>query len=82
VHRWLAAQQDRIALFFLPGYSPELNPGRVVESGHQVARGPSTSQGPSAYDEDRYAVICAAPRNKPAKVRRYFARNMLAYAAA
>ena len=26
VEQWLSDHQDRIALFFLPGYSPELNP--------------------------------------------------------
>ena len=30
VQRWLAAQQDRIALFFLPGYSPEQNPDELL----------------------------------------------------
>ena len=28
--RWLAAQGDRIAVFYLPGYSPELNPDELL----------------------------------------------------
>ncbi|MDV2997200.1 MAG: hypothetical protein N4J56_006905 [Chroococcidiopsis sp. SAG 2025] len=30
VHQWLEKHQDRIRLFFLPAYSPELNPDELL----------------------------------------------------
>lgn len=30
--RWVAEHQDRIALFFMPGYSPELNPDEYLNN--------------------------------------------------
>jgi transposase len=41
VQRWLAAQQDRIALFFLPGYSPEQNPDELLTRTTSRARAAS-----------------------------------------
>ena len=78
--RWLASQQQRIALFFLPGYSPT-EPRRVVEPRRQIARGPPASQRPNAHDESLRAHL-RSTQKQPAEVRRYFHEEHVAYAAA
>ena len=33
VKKWLSDNQDQICLFYLPSYSPELNPDEMLKSG-------------------------------------------------
>ena len=80
VQRWLATQQDRIALFFLPGYSPELNPDELL---NQDIKSHAGRQRP----KDQVHMMRSlrghlrSTQKQPAKVRRYFREEHVAYAA-
>lgn len=81
VRRWLAAQQQRIALFFLPGYSPELNPDELL---NQDAKSHAGRQRPKDQTHMMKSLRAHLRRTQkqPAKVRRFFHEKHVAYAAA
>ena len=82
VKRWLAANQERIALFFLPSYSPDLNPDEFlnqdVKSNALGRRRPA----------DRSQMIAGlrsylhSTQRQPGIVRSYFHADSVRYAAA
>jgi transposase len=81
VRRWLRENSDRIELCFLPGYSPELNPDELL---NQEVKAHAGRRRP----EDQKQMMCAlrehlrSTQRQPAKVRRYFHEQHVAYAAA
>jgi transposase len=81
VQRWLAAQQGRIALFFLPGYSPELNPDELL---NQDVKSHAGRQRPADQKQMMRSLRrrLRSTQKQPAKVRRYFHEEHVAYAAA
>ena len=80
VQRWLAAQQGRIALFFLPGYSPELNPDELL---NQDVKSHAGRQRPKNKVQRMKSLRgrLRSTQKQPAKVRRYFHEEHVAYAA-
>jgi transposase len=82
VQRWLAANARKIALFFLPGYSPDLNPDEFlnqdVKSNALGRRRPATQsemiKGVRAY--------LRSTQRQPEIVKRYFHAEPVRYAAA
>ena len=82
VKRWLAANAGKIALFFLPGYSPDLNPDEFlnqdVKSNALGRRRPATQsemiRGVRAY--------LRSTQRQPEIVKSYFHAEPVRYAAA
>ena len=82
VKRWLAANAGKIVLFFLPGYSPDLNPDEFlnqdVKSNALGRRRPATQsemiKGVRAY--------LRSTQRQPEIVKRYFHAEPVRYAAA
>jgi len=81
VQRWLAAQQDRIALFFLPGYSPELNPDELLNQDIKSHAGRQRPKDPVQMMRSLRGHL-RSTQKQPGKVRRYFREEHVAYAAA
>lgn len=80
VQRWLA-RQDRIALFFLPGYSPELNPDELLNQDVKSHAGRQRPQDQMQMMRSLRGRL-RSTQKQPAKVRRYFHEEHVAYAAA
>lgn len=80
VQRWLATQQDRIALYFLPGYSPELNPDELLNQDVKSRTGRQRPQDQVHMMRSLRGYL-RSTQKKPAKVRRYFQEEHVAYAA-
>jgi len=78
--RWLAEHADRIEMFFLPGYSPQLNPDELL---NQDAKQHAGRQRPR--DQTQMIVNLRShlrsTQRQPDKVRRYFHEEHVAYAA-
>lgn len=81
VKRWLAAQPQRIALFFLPGYSPELNPDELL---NQDVKSHAGRQRPTDQTHMMKSLRAhlRSTQKQPAKVRRFFHEKHVTYAAA
>ena len=81
VKRWLAAHGAQIALFFLPGYSPELNPDELLNQ--DVKTNALGRRRPGNLVEmigDTRAYL-RSTQKQPAIVRRYFQGRHVRYAA-
>jgi transposase len=81
VQRWLATQPDRLALFFLPGYSPELNPDELLNQDVKSHAGRQRPKDQTHMMKSLRAHL-RSTQKQPAKVRRYFHEEHVAYAAA
>ena len=81
VRRWLAAQQQRITLFFLPGYSPELNPDELLNQDVKSHAGRQRPKDQTHMMKSLRAHL-RSPQKQPTKVRRFFHEKHVAYAAA
>ena len=81
VKRWLAANHQRIALSFLPGYSPDLNPDEFLNQ--DVKSNALGRQRPANQTEMIAGVrsyLCSTQR-QPEIVKSYFQANPVRYAA-
>ena len=82
VRRWLDANRRRIRMFFLPGYSPELNPDEYLNN--DVKSNAVGRQRPA----DQWEMIAQVrsylrqTQGRPEIVRNYFNHEDVAYAAA
>ncbi|MDX9700869.1 MAG: AMP-binding protein [Rhodocyclaceae bacterium] len=81
VREWLAEQQDRIEVFHLPPYSPELNPSEYFNGDlkGEIQRGIP----PKDITDLRRTVLGHSLRiqKSPARVRGYFRNRRIRYAA-
>lgn len=81
VQQWLAQHDERIEAFYLPSYSPELNPDEMANADIKQA---VTTHAPS---RTRLQLVKATARhlrsvqNKPERIRRYFEHEPVRYAA-
>lgn len=81
VEKWLSENEGRISLFFLPSYSPELNPDELL---NQDIKGNAFRRGRVADRQDMMTKTRAYLRScqcRPGKVKRYFEGEKVAYAA-
>lgn len=81
VKAWLDAHRDRLEMFFLPSYSPELNPDELLNADLKAA---ITKQAPKrAKGELKRAVIRHLRKiaKSPQRVRQYFQHEPVRYAA-
>jgi transposase len=80
-HAWLEAQRDRIELFYLPGYSPELNPDECLNQdvkSNAVGRKRARDQAELMSNVRRHL---RSTQRRPEKVKRYFREEHVTYAA-
>lgn len=82
VETFVAEQQDRMKLVFLPTYSPELNPDELLNQ--DVKSNTVRKQRPSSAGQmiGQVRSYLHSRQKQPALVRRYFKHNKVRYAAA
>ena len=81
VQDWLAAHKQEIEVFYLPAYSPELNPAEYLNNDlkQQVHSKPPTMS--VTQLEERTAAALRSLQKLPARISRYFQHPSIAYAA-
>jgi transposase len=81
VQRWLARHAARLALFFLPGYSPDLNPDEFLNQ--DVKSNALGRQRPATRAEmiDGVRSYLRSTQRQPAIVKSYFHAESVHYAA-
>lgn len=81
VRRWLAARAARIRLFFLPAYSPDLNPDELLNQ--DVKSNSLGRRRPRNRDEliDNLRSYLRSTQKQPRIVSNYFQHESVAYAA-
>lgn len=81
VKAWLDERRERIEVFFLPAYAPELNPDEYLNGDlkQQVRSGPSVRSREAL--EGRVRSAMRRLQSKPERIRSYFRHPKVAYAA-
>lgn len=81
VSQWIARHEDRLARFFLPGYSPELNPDELLNQ--DVKSNAIGRQRPNTQTEmiDNLRSYLRSTQKQPAAVKAYFQEQHVRYAA-
>jgi transposase len=82
VNAWVAANQEHLRLFFLPSYSPELNPDELL---NQDLKGNALrTRRPSSKEEllGKVRQFLRSKQKQPGKVKRYFDEKHVRYARA
>lgn len=82
VRQWIERHCDRIRLFFLPSYSPELNPDELLN--HDVKANAVGRQRPKTQTEmiNNIRSYLRSRQHQPNIVRRFFHEKHVLYAAA
>ena len=81
VHAWLSTRQDKIELFFLPSYSPELNPDEYLNCDLKAKISvdkPTRKKGDMKIKLHKHMRSIQA---QPERVKSYFKHSKIAYAA-
>ena len=81
VKRWLAANHKKIALFFLPGYSPDLNPDEFL---NQDVKSNALGRQRPAHQTEMIAGVRSylhSTQRQPELVKSYFHADSVRYAA-
>ena len=80
VHEWLDLRTDSIEIFYLPPYSPEINPDEILNRDFKT----ELRTRPAAKNSDALKQIAmkfmTALGNTPTRVARYFKSRHIAYA--
>ena len=81
VEQWLAKRSDRIEMFFLPGYAPELNPDEYLNQ--DVKSNAVGRQRPASQRQmmQQVRTYLRSTQRQPEIVRSYFHADEVAYAA-
>ena len=82
VRQWLERHADRVRLFFLPAYSPELNPDELLN--HDVKANAVGRQRPKNQAEmiENIRSYLRSTQRHPNVVQNFFREKHVAYAAA
>jgi transposase len=82
VLRWIESQGGRLRIFYLPGYSPELNPDEYLN--HDVKSNAVGRLRPIDQPQmlDMLRTYLRSTQRRPQIVRSYFRAKDVAYAAA
>jgi len=82
VRQWVEANADRIELFYLPGYAPELNPDELLNQ--DVKTNALGRRRPENQDDMITSVrrYLHSTQRQPWIVRNYFRESNVRYAAA
>lgn len=81
VSRWMKANKTRIRVFFLPGYSPELNPDEML---NQDVKSNAVGRKRAATREELVSTVrgyLKSRQRQPHIVRKYFNEEHVRYAA-
>lgn len=81
VKAWVAERQDKIELFYLPSYSPELNPDEMANADIKQA---VTTKAPARTKLQLVKATSSHLRSvqkQPERIRRYFEHGPVRYAA-
>ncbi len=80
VKRWVAKHHQDIELFYLPAYSPQLNPDELLNQ--DVKTNAVGRQRPRTRDDLKYRVrsFLWSLQKTPERVRRYFHAPQVRYA--
>ncbi len=81
VRDWLADELDRIDLFFLPSYSPELNPDEYLNADLKARMSAAEPVRDGAHLKHKVVSHLRSIQKQPARVRSYFRANSIRYAA-
>lgn len=81
VKRWLAGKTDRIEVFFLPSYSPELNPDEYLNADLKARLNGAEPVRGSAHLKRKVLSHLRSIQKQPARVRSYFKAGPIRYAA-
>ena len=81
VKEWVGKNQDKIALFFLPSYSPEMNPDEYLNC--DLKQGLSAKKSPKNKDilQNNVKQHMDFLTNTPERVKKYFKHKSIEYAA-
>ena len=81
VKQWVEDNKDKIALFFLPSYSPELNPDEYLncdlKQGMSMKKAPKTKENLQANVKEHMEMLIKSPN----RVKKYFKHKSIQYAA-
>lgn len=80
VKAWLAKRKDRIRCFFLPAYSPELNPDELVNADLKLGIGRREPAFDKVELECQMREHMEANRNSPDKMKKLFNKPSVNYA--
>lgn len=81
VQRWLERHDERIEAFYLPSYSPELNPDELANADIKQAVTTQASVRTRLQLVKATTLHLRSVQNKPARVCRYFEHEPVRYAA-
>ena len=81
VKAWLADKKDKIEIFYLPSYSPELNPDERLNADLKYAIGSKVSARTKKRLRDVASAHMALIEASPERVMKYFQDPRVAYAA-
>ena len=81
VRDWLSEHEDQIELFFLPSYSPELNPDEYLNC--DLKQGVHSGTPARSKDQLKKKALCHLRKlqKQPKRVAKYFKHPKIAYAA-
>jgi len=82
IEEWLAEREDKVKLFFLPSYSPELNPDELANQDikSNIFREGRAKDKPELMGKMR--GFLRSRQRRPARVQKYFEGKHVAYAKA
>lgn len=81
VKTWLADKTEQIELFFLPSYSPELNPDEYLNADLKAGLNAAEPVRGSAHLNRKVLLPLRSIQKQPARVRSYFKADPIRYAA-
>ena len=81
VKAWLADKKDKIEIFYLPSYSPELNPDERLNADLKYAIGSKISARTQKKLKDAATAHMQLIETSPERVKKYFQDPRVAYAA-
>jgi diphthamide synthase subunit DPH2 len=82
VKEWLSEHKDKIAVFYIPSYSPELNPDEYLncdlKQGMSAIKAPKNVQTLEKNVQNHMDML----QDNPERVKKYFKHESIKYAAA
>lgn len=81
VKEWLAGKAEQIELFFLPSYSPELNPDEYLNADLKARMSAAEPVRDGAHLKRKVTSHLRSIQKQPARIRAYFKATPIQYAA-
>ena len=81
VQAWLEEHGEQIEVFFLPSYSPELNPDEFMNGDLKIKMSASEPTRSGEHLRKKVASHLRSIQSQPHRVRSYFKAKPVAYAA-